>query len=97
MKETDIEAYLRDKVKAIGGKAFKFVSPGNRGVPDRHICLPGGICVYVETKAPGKKSTPQQLKQQRFLVGLGFKVFSDIDSKQKVDDVINYCKRLVKI
>ena len=38
-------------VKALGGIAFKFVSPGNAGVPDRMVILPGGIILFAELKA----------------------------------------------
>ena len=40
MRERDIEQYLARKVKAMGGIAFKFVSPRHAGVPDRLVCLP---------------------------------------------------------
>ena len=40
MLEKDIEEKLRNKVKKLGGKAYKFVSPGNAGVPDRLVILP---------------------------------------------------------
>lgn len=87
MKEKTIEAYLRDKVKAQGGKAYKFVSPGNDGVPDRLVCLPGGRVFFVELKAPGKTSTPLQQRRQRELRDLGFTVYADIDSRAKVDEI----------
>jgi hypothetical protein len=60
MKERDIEAYLRDRVKALGGIAFKFVSPGHAGVADRIVCMPGGVVWFVEVKAPGGKLSPLQ-------------------------------------
>lgn len=96
MAEAAIEAYLRDEVKKIGGKAFKFVSPGNNGVPDRLVCLPGGVAVLVETKAAGKKSTPLQKAQQTRLRALGFTVYAEIDSRAKVDDLIFKFKRMVR-
>ena len=40
MLENELEKKLRDKVKKLGGKAYKFVSPGNAGVPDRLVFLP---------------------------------------------------------
>lgn len=88
MLEKDIEAHLRDRAKAMGGKAYKFISPGNDGMPDRLVCLPGGRIAFVETKAPGKKSTPLQLKKQAELRAMGFLVFEDIDSKAAVDSVL---------
>ena len=45
ISEKSIEEYLRDQVRKIGGKAYKFVSPGNAGVPDRLVVLPGGDLV----------------------------------------------------
>lgn len=88
MRENTIEAYLRDRVKAIGGKAYKFVSPGNDGVPDRLVCLPGGRAVFVELKASGKKPTRMQMFQHGKLQALGFQVWI-IDSKGMVDSFIS--------
>lgn len=53
MKESEIEARLVRGVKALGGVAYKFVSPGNVGVPDRLVVLPGGRVIFVELKAEG--------------------------------------------
>lgn len=96
MRESTIEAYLRDRVKALGGKAYKFVSPGNTGVPDRLVCLPGGWAVFVELKAPGKKPTALQLSQQRKLAELGFLTLN-LDSKQKIDAEIAIWKEVWKL
>ena len=84
MLEKDIEKYLRDQVKKLGGKAYKFVSPGNSGVPDRMVCLPGGRIYFVELKAPGKKPTVLQLRQMKLLRDLGFNV-KVLDCKPGVD------------
>ena len=87
VREATIEAYLRDRVKALGGIAYKWVSPGNVGVPDRLIVFPGGTVYFRELKAPGKKPTPLQVRQLEKLKALGFDV-GVIDSKQGVDDFI---------
>lgn len=87
MRENTIEAYLRDEVKKIGGRAYKFVSPGNDGVPDRLVCLPGGRAIFVELKAPGKKPTKLQELQQKILRDMGFDVWV-LDSKERVDHFI---------
>ena len=50
MKESAIEARLVRGVKKRGGLCYKFTSPGNPGVPDRIVILPGGTTVYVELK-----------------------------------------------
>lgn len=86
--EKTTEAYLRSEIKKLGGAAYKFVSPGNAGVPDRMICLPGGRVFFAELKSEGKKSTPKQIQQQNKLRALGFTVYSDIDTKAKVDDLV---------
>ncbi|WP_199242588.1 VRR-NUC domain-containing protein [Desulfosporosinus fructosivorans] len=95
MREKEVEVHLRDRVKALGGKAYKFVSPGNSGVPDRLVCLPGGIKIFVEAKAPGKKPTALQKAEQAKLVKLGNSVFN-LDSKAEVDKFIEYCELLIR-
>ena len=63
MRESVIEARLRDGVKAMGGICWKFVSPGTTGVPDRIIILPGGKIIFVELKADtGRTSDIQQYR-----------------------------------
>jgi hypothetical protein len=95
MREKAVEEYLRDQIKSLGGKAYKFKSPGNAGVPDRIVLLPGGRIAFVELKAPGKKPTALQVSQQRKISGLGFEVLT-LDSKPEVDVFIDHCKRLIR-
>ena len=87
MREKDVEAHLRNEIKKIGGKAYKWESPGNAGVPDRIIFLPDGRVHFVELKAPGKKPTALQLAQHRKLAQLGQQVYV-LDSKEAVNDFI---------
>lgn len=71
MLEKDIEKLFRDEIKKAGGKAYKFTSPGNDGVPDRIVMLPGGRIVFVELKTDtGKLSRLQEL-QCRQIAELG--------------------------
>jgi len=84
MKEKDVERYLRESVKAAGGIAYKFVSPGNAGVPDRLVCMPGGRIFFVELKAPGGRTTALQDRQIDRLTDLGCAVHV-LDSKERVD------------
>lgn len=60
MLEKQIESHLVKKVKEIGGVAYKFVSPANRGVADRIVCLPDGGVVFVELKSATGKLSPLQ-------------------------------------
>ncbi|MCL6598978.1 MAG: VRR-NUC domain-containing protein [Alicyclobacillus macrosporangiidus] len=82
-----METYLRDRVKALGGRAYKFVSPGNAGVPDRLVLLPGARAVFVELKAPGRRPTQLQVVQQQRIATLGFDV-RVVDSLEGVDELI---------
>ena len=61
MLEKDIEKYFMRRVAQVGGRAYKFVSPSNRGVADRVVCLPDGTTHFVELKRPGGKLSPLQI------------------------------------
>lgn len=50
MRESSIESRLVRMVRDRGGLCYKFVSPGNPGVPDRIVITPAGRTVYVELK-----------------------------------------------
>lgn len=91
MREKDIENYLRDQVKKAGGKAYKFESPGNDGVPDRLVVFPDNRIYFVELKAPGKKPRPLQIKQINDLKKFGCTVLV-IDSIQGVNEFLKWVK-----
>ena len=62
MKEKIIEKYLVQRVKNLGGRAYKFTSPAHRGVADRVVCLPNGQTWFIELKAPdGRLSELQKI------------------------------------
>lgn len=69
--EKDIEKVLTDGVKKIGGKAYKFVSPGNSGVPDRLVVFHGRAPIFVELKTKAGKLTELQEVQIERLRSLG--------------------------
>ena len=71
MRESVIEARLRDGVKAMGGICWKFVSPGTTGVPDRLIILPGGKMIFVELKADTGRTSDIQKHRIAELRNLG--------------------------
>jgi hypothetical protein len=54
MKERDIEAYLVEQVKGLGGEVRKLKWVGRRGAPDRVLMLPHGDLptIWVEVKNP---------------------------------------------
>ncbi len=75
------------RVKDIGGVAFKFVSPSNRGVADRLVVLPQGVVWFVEVKKEGGRlSTLQNIfiaEMQRLQQNVRV-----VWSKEDVDDLI---------
>ena len=85
--ERTIEQKLAARVKAMGGIAPKFTSPGFDGMPDRLVLLPSGRMGFVELKAPGRKPRPLQLVRHRLLRRLGFKVYV-IDEINQIDSVL---------
>lgn len=84
ISEKQVEDYLRLRAKQLGGKAYKFVSPGNAGVPDRIVVLPGRVPVFVELKAADGKLTKLQERKIEELRKLGQLVFV-LHSREGVD------------
>lgn len=89
MREQPIEKYFCKRVAEEGGRAYKWVSPGYRGVPDR-IAFLRGIIYLVELKATNGVLSPLQKAQHKELKRLGYDVIV-ISSKQQVDEFIAAC------
>jgi hypothetical protein len=81
MRESTIEKRLVNKVRRQGGRCEKW---GVDGWPDRIVIWPRGQIDFVETKWPGGKLRPLQLKRAFDLQTLGCKVWV-IDTPQAVD------------
>ncbi len=75
MREKDIEKVLVDEVKRLGGRAYKWVSPGNAGVPDRIVIFPDREPVFVELKTDTGTLTALQKVQIDRLQALGQLVY----------------------
>ena len=88
LSERDIEQKLVKAVKARGGLAPKFVSPGFDGVPDRIVLLPRGRIAFMELKAKGRKMRPLQVRRKRQLESLGFSVYC-IDSPEQIGGILD--------
>jgi len=74
MLEKDIEKILTEQVKSQGGRAYKWVSPGNDGVPDRIVIFPDQRPIFVELKTiKGTESALQKVQIKR-LENLGQRV-----------------------
>ena len=82
--EKKVEAYLVRRVKDLGGRAYKWTSPGNAGVPDRICVFPGGAIGFVELKGKGGRVSPSQELQLGRLRRLGCRACV-VWSREEVD------------
>ena len=91
MKESTVEWNIRRQVEALGGVAWKWVSPGRRGVPDRICILPGTHIIFVEHERPGMNDGRSERKKMVFhiLEGLGCHVWL-------IDDASVFRQRLIE-
>ncbi len=71
MLEKEVEKILVKGVKRLGGCAYKWVSPGKDGVPDRIVVLPGGLIWFAELKTDTGRVSPRQEYQLSYLKSLG--------------------------
>ena len=60
MRESEVERHFKWAVERLGGKTYKFTSPGRKGVADRIACLPDGSTWFVELKTKGGKLSELQ-------------------------------------
>lgn len=85
MREKTVEQALIEAAKQEGGRAYKWVSPGEAGIPDRLVFLPlaGGPCVHcgttvrvgaLELKRPRETPEPLQVRQREDLQATGLPV-----------------------
>jgi len=85
-RESTIEQYLVEQVKAKGGEVRKVKWIGRNGAPDRIAMLPDRT-VWVELKAPGEKCRPHQIREHERMRRMGQRV-EVVDSFEGVDEVL---------
>lgn len=96
-RESEIESYLVERVKALGGEVRKVRWIGRRGAPDRIVMLPSWGpylpnpakgAIWVELKAPGEKAKPHQAREHERMRAMGQRVVI-VDSFEGVDEVLS--------
>lgn len=92
--ESEIESWLGEKVKDLGCLYYKFVSPGNRGVPDRIIVLPTGQVIFAELKAKKGVTSPIQIAQIKRMQAVGA-VVHVVKGKEDAEDLVQRIRRYV--
>ena len=86
--ESRIEKKLCEGVKSLGGRAYKFVSPGASGVPDRVVCLPNGRVIFAELKSQRGVLSKQQLHRIEELRRMGQRVYV-LNSEERVGQFLS--------
>ena len=89
MTEKQVENYLK---KRIDGLCFKWVSPGNDGVPDRIVIFKGAV-YFVELKNRTGRLSAVQIWRQKQFAKAGVKIWVLWDYEQ-VNEFIDEITRL---
>ena len=84
MREAEIENHFVWSVERLGGKTWKFTSPGRRGVADRIACLPNGTTWFVELKTVGGKFSALQRAFALDMIRLNQR-YACLSTKDEVD------------
>lgn len=97
IRERDVVAYFKKRVKELGGEVRKVRWEGRRGAPDNRVMLPrtslrGGGPLWVEFKAPGLLPEPHQLREHTRMRRLGERV-EVVDSYPVADLVLGLSPR----
>ena len=91
LSEAKIEGAVCEYAVAEGLTQYKFVSPNNRGVPDR-IFLYRGLALFIEFKAEGVSTwDPLQRRARDILIEQGCRVQlvnNVIDGKMHIDTFV---------
>lgn len=90
MREATIELIFRRQLRKLGCIVYKFVSPGNDGVPDRIVITPAGRVVWVELKTDTGRLAPIQIMQIKRLRehGQDVRVVHGLDAvKQFIEEI----------
>jgi len=82
-----IENHLKKKCTENAWACKKFSGPKKKGIPDCVITSPGGVSLYVEMKAPGKKPVPLQ-RNDSLSASHGIHVFI-VTSKENIDVLLD--------
>lgn len=87
MLEKELERKFVNILRKRGCIVYKFVSPGNAGVPDRLVVTPAGKVHFAELKQKGKLLRPLQVMQAKRLAKNHVKVHL-VDSMEAIQTFI---------
>ena len=100
LKESEkvTEKYLARRLIEVGGKSFKWVSPGYRGVVDRICFFPPlfkgqqGKVFFIEVKSQGEQVRPEQARFLDMLQDTYGQTCVVVSTKLEVDAIIDSFK-----
>lgn len=87
LRERDIAAYLTKRVTEIGGLYRKLSYEGRSDAPD-YLIMVGGAHFFIETKAPGEKPRPSQIREFTKMFDYGGITTRVVSTFWDVDDFI---------
>ena len=87
MNESEVERHFVWTVERLGGKTYKFTSPGRKGVADRIACLPDGSTWFVELKTKGGRLSPLQKMFAADMAALKQK-YACVWTKEQIDELL---------
>jgi hypothetical protein len=90
MKESEVENHFVWTIERMGGKTYKFTSPGRKGVADRIACLPDGQTWFVELKTKGGRLSALQNLFAEDMARLQ-QNYACLWTKEQIDDFIRKC------
>lgn len=86
--ERTIEAYLRKRVKELGGIHRKVTYHGRRGSPDDWCFFPGGVLLLFECKSSAGRLRAEQREEIKTLQKLGQHVYI-VRTKDEIDRILD--------
>jgi hypothetical protein len=85
VRESEVERHFKWAVARMGGKTYKFTSPGRKGVSDQIACLPDGTTWFVELKTRGGRLSPLQELFAQEMTSLNQR-YACLWTKEQVDE-----------
>lgn len=92
--EKQIERYLCQQMKLIGGLALKYFNPHATGYPDRLLLFPDGSVWWAEIKSKGKHPTLLQSTRIARLREDLRQIVYVVDSRQRVNEIITLWRHI---